>query len=179
VTTIPELETERLRLRGWTESDIEPWARLIFADPEVTRFLPGSDVSPLERTQRFYNYCVNHWANRGYGIWAVTDRATGGFMGECGLNYIDDLDEVELDYSLAQAYWGQGYATEAARAATGHGFETLGLPRLIALTFRDNIGSRKVMERAGFEYENDVHVFGSDLMLHGNTPDRFRTTVTV
>lgn len=173
-SAIPELETERLRLRGWAEADIEPWARLIFADPEVTRFLPRADVPPLERTQRFYRYCVEHWEKRGYGIWAVTDRATGAFMGECGLNFIDDLDVVELDYSLGKAYWGQGLATEAARAATRHGFETLGLSRMIALTFRDNIGSRKVMERVGFEYEKDVHVFGEDLMLHGATPERFR-----
>lgn len=172
--TVAELETPRLRLRGWTEADIEPWTRLIYADPEVTRFLPAATVTPEERTARFYRYIVEHWERHGYGIWAVMDRTTGAFMGQCGLNYIDEMDVVELDYSLARAYWGQGLASEAARAATAYAFDTLGVPKMIALTFRDNIGSRKVMERVGFVYAHDVHVFGSDLMLHENTPQQFR-----
>jgi RimJ/RimL family protein N-acetyltransferase len=170
---VPDVLTQRLRLRGWTEADIEPWARLIYADSEVTRFLPGANVTPLERTERFYCYCVNHWAEHGYGIWAVTDRVTGEFIGQGGLNLVADLDAVELDYSLARAYWGQGYATELARAATGYGFDTLALPRMIALTFAENIASRRVMEKVGFQHERDVHVFGVDLLLHGNTPERF------
>lgn len=167
------VETERLRLRGWTEADIEPWTRLLYADPEVTRYLPASPFSPQERTARFYQYIVDHWARHGYGIWVVTQRTTGAFMGQCGLNHIDELGEVELDYALARDYWGQGYASEAARAATRYGFATLGVPRIVALTFAENIASRRVIQRLGFRYERGVHIFGSDVLLHAATPEQF------
>jgi [ribosomal protein S5]-alanine N-acetyltransferase len=176
-TLTPEpvvLDTERLRLRSFIEADIETWARDLYADPEVTRFLPGADVSPLERTRRFYDFVAEHWARHGFGIWAVTDRASGALLGQCGLSRVEELQTVELDYSLAQAAWGRGLASEAAGAAVRHAFETLRLPALIALVMHGNDASVRVAERLGFQYERDVQLFGVELKLHGLSAARYR-----
>jgi ribosomal-protein-alanine N-acetyltransferase len=160
------LVTERLQLRPFVEADIATWARLLYADPEVTRYLPGSDASPLERTQRFYQFVTGHWARHGFGIWAVVERASGELLGQCGLSSVDELQTVELDYSLARAAWGRGLASEAARAAVRHAFVTLELPELIALVMAGNAASIRVAERLGFRYERDVQLFGVELRLH-------------
>ena len=172
-----EIETERLRLRPFAEADITAWARL-YEDPAVTRYLPGSSLAPLERTQRFYRFVTDHWAQHGFGIWAVIERATGDVIGQCGLSRVDELQAIELDYSLAQAYWGRGLATEAARAAVRHAFETLELPCLIALIMAGNLPSRRVAERLGCEHARDVHIFGVDLMLHTVSPAQFRAATS-
>src|SRR5690349_20624576 len=104
MTPTPEpvvLTTERLTLRPLTECDIPRWAEQLYADPDVTRYLPGTPLSPSERTERFYRYVAEHWAREGFGIWAVVERASGELIGQCGLNRVAELDAVELDYSLA------------------------------------------------------------------------------
>jgi ribosomal-protein-alanine N-acetyltransferase len=156
------------------EADIDAWARALYADPEVTRYLPGADVSPLERTRRFYDFVTEHWARHGFGIWAVTDRASGELLGQCGLSRVEELETVELDYSLARAAWGRGLASEAAGAAVRHAFETLRLPALIALVMAGNVASVRVAERLGFQYERDVQLFGVELRLYGLSAARYR-----
>lgn len=164
---IPTLETERLRLRPLLEEDVPEWARLLYADPEVTRYLPGKDETPLERTQRLFRAFDEHWPTYGFGEWAVTDRNTGAFLGQCGLNHIPDLAETELDYALARHVWGRGLATEAAQAAVNFAFETVGLSRLIGFVMPEHIASRRVLERLDFEYECEMHFWGVDLVRYG------------
>lgn len=168
---IPVIETERLRLRPLNEDDIPEWERLIYADPEVTRYLPGADATPLERTQRTYRHFTDHWPRYGYGEWAVTDRDSGVFLGQAGLNRIADLNETELDYALARHAWGRGLATEAAAAAVRFAFETVGLPRLIGFVMPAHVASRRVLERLGFSYECEMQYWGVDLVRYGLAPD--------
>ncbi|HEX5167054.1 MAG TPA: GNAT family N-acetyltransferase [Thermomicrobiales bacterium] len=163
----PTIETARLRLRPLTEADVPEWSRLLYADPEVTRYLPGPDVTPLERTERLFQHFSVHWQRHGYGEWAVTDRETGAFLGQCGLNHIDDLSETELDYALARRAWGRGLATEAARAAVSYAFESAGLTRLIGFVVPEHVVSRRVLERLGFVYKCDMHYWGVDLVRYG------------
>lgn len=169
-TQIPTIETARLRLRPLTEEDVPEWARLLYADPKVTRYLPGPDETPLERTERMFRHFSEHWPEHGYGEWAVTDRETGAFLGQCGLNHIADLAETELDYALARHAWGRGLATEAAGAAVRFAFEAVQLPRLIGFVMPEHIASRRVLERLGFSYECDTHYWGVDLVRYGVTP---------
>jgi ribosomal-protein-alanine N-acetyltransferase len=147
-TPIPTLHTKRLNLRGFSAADLDLYARRIFTNPEVTRYLPQREAPPLERAVRALRYFNRHWAERGYGIWAVTDHQDGQFIGQCGLNYLTENGEVELDYALAQPYWGQGIATEAARAALDFGFGlNPPLKKIIALAVPENLASRRVMEQ--------------------------------
>ncbi len=165
-STIPIVETTRLLLRPFTAEDLEDYTRLIFAGAEVMRYLPKRASVPRERAERTMSFFNAHWAERDYGAWAVTDKFTGQFIGHCGLNYLAEADEVEVLYALGKVYWGQGIATEAARASVQFGFAKVNLARLMALAVPENIASRRVMEHLGFAYEKEAHYFGLDLVQY-------------
>jgi ribosomal-protein-alanine N-acetyltransferase len=170
---IPRIETARLLLRPFTEADLADYAERIFADAEVMRYLPKRDLTPRERAERTSAVFNNHWSQRGYGVWAVTDKITGEFIGHGGLNFVPEAGQVEVLYALRKDRWGQGFATEAARASVRVGFEYANLTNLIALAVPENIASRRVMEHLGFQYEKDVHYFGLDLVYTVLPRERF------
>jgi RimJ/RimL family protein N-acetyltransferase len=117
-------------------------------------------------TRKVLKYFGEHWPKHGFGDWAVTGKANGQLIGHCGLNFVPEVGEVEVDYSLAKAYWGQGIATEAARASVRFGFETLRLERIIALADPQNIASWRVMEKVGLTYQKEVFFFGMQLVYY-------------
>lgn len=145
-----ELETERLRLRQWIESDREPFARLN-VDPRVMEFLPSildrsTSDAMIDRLQTLI-------ADRGWGFWAVELKQDNQFIGFVGLQ-IPKADFpfspcVEIGWRLGFEYWGKGYATEAAQAALKVGFERLELPEIVSFTAINNHRSSAVMERLG------------------------------
>jgi len=163
---LPEIETERLLLRQFAPEDLDEYTRIIFADPDVTRFLPRRDIPPRQRAERVLNYFGEHWQKYGYGDWAVTDRVHGQLIGHCGLNFVPEAGEVEVEYSLAKAYWGKGIATEAARASVRFGFDALHLECIIALADPQNIASWRVMEKVGLVYQKEVFFFGMQLVYY-------------
>ena len=170
---VPTIETAQLRLRPLNQDDIPDWTRLIYADADVTRYLPGTDATPLERTERLYRYFTNQWPRHGNGEWASTDRETGAFLGQAGLNHIADINEIELEGALAKHAWGGGLATEAASAAVQFAFETAGLTRLIGFVIPEHVASRRALERLGFVYECDTHYWGVALVRYGLGPEQF------
>jgi len=173
--SIPRLETARLVLRPLAAADLDDYTRHIFVDDEVMRYLPKRDLTPGERAERTIAAFAEHWSQRGYGVWAVTDKLTGQFIGHCGLNFVPEAGEVEVLYALRKDRWGQGFATEAAQASARFGLEYAGLARLIALAVPANIASRRVMEHLGFQYEKDAHYFGLDLAYYVLPRERFHS----
>jgi RimJ/RimL family protein N-acetyltransferase len=144
-----ELCTERLILRRWRDSDLEPWA-VMNADPEVREHL-GELLSREESDASVAGF-RRDFDRRGYGWWAVEVRATGGFVGFAGLDPVEDgmpFSGVEIGWRLARPAWGHGYATEAARAVLEHGFGVLGLSEILAVTTAANLRSQAVMRRIG------------------------------
>lgn len=170
---IPRIETARLILRGFGETDLDDWAQKVFADPEVMRYIPRRDLSPSERARRAFSVFTQHWQDRNYGVWALIDRKDGHFIGHCGLNYLDDTGEVEVLYALAKADWGMGLATEAAHASLTYGFETMLLDRIIGLAMPENLASRRVLEKAGLAYLNQSHYFNLVVAYFAVTRDQF------
>jgi ribosomal-protein-alanine N-acetyltransferase len=165
---VDALETPRLRLRPFSPADAEAHAEL-FADPEVLRWLGAgldSPDSPRERSRRSLAAFVEHWSERGWGVWAVLDRASGQFLGQCGIRYWSEIDEVEILYALARRAWGQGLATEAAAAALADGFARVGLPRIVAVTRPTNHASRAVMTKIGLRFERELELLGGPAVLH-------------
>jgi len=159
--TVPVVRTERLILRGFTPTDVTPYHAL-FNDPEVTRYLPikGEPVA-MDRVERAMARVEEHWRDRGYGIWAVSDATTGRFLGQCGLNAVEEAGEIEVLYELAREAWGRGLATEAAEAAVRFGFDTVGLGRIVAYAVAENRASTRVMEKVGMHREAEgVDIFG-------------------
>ena len=143
---MPRLETPRLLLREWRETDFEPHAAMC-ADPEVMRHLGGT-LDRAESWRRMAQH-AGHWALRGYGRWAVERRDTGEWIGRVGLWYPPDWPGVEVGWTLARGAWGQGYATEAATAAIRWAWTHLDCDRLVSLIEPANTASIRVAQRLG------------------------------
>jgi RimJ/RimL family protein N-acetyltransferase len=145
--------TERLLVRPWTVEDA-PAAFAIFGDPVVARFA-GSPPESVEVSRARLERWIDHFARRndGLGFWAVVEQASGAIVGEVNLHPyggpLEDTSEVELGYFFNRAYWGRGYATEAARGALRHGFERLGLPRIWVMARCENAASLRVIAKLG------------------------------
>lgn len=158
-----EIETEQLLLRQWRDEDLAPYARMC-ADPEVMRYLPA--VLTRDESALQIEGFVRHWEERGFGLWAVEERASDEFVGFIGLAQHEDwaIDEhnVEVGWRLDRRFWGRGLATEGAIASLRYGFETLGLERIISITDPRNVASRRVMEKAGLLYQGEVRWRGFD-----------------
>lgn len=151
-----ELRTDRLLLRRWRDSDLEPWAAMN-ADPEVREHL--GEVLTREQSDASVAGFLADFERRGYGWWAVEVRATGEFIGFAGLDEVEDdtpLTGVEIGWRLARPAWGQGYATEAASAVLAYGFDALELPEILAVTTATNLRSQAVMRRIGMTRDPDA-----------------------
>ncbi|MFD7833837.1 GNAT family N-acetyltransferase [Streptomyces sp. NPDC059761] len=146
---MPELRTDRLLLRRWRESDLEPWAAMN-ADPDVREHL--GELLTREQSDAVVARMQAEFDERGFGWWAVERRETGEFVGRAGLDVVDEgmpFTGVDVGWRLTRAAWGHGYATEAGLAALAFGFETLGLAEIIATTTVANVRSQAVMRRIG------------------------------
>ncbi len=103
----------------------------------------------------------------GYAVWAVEARRTGEFLGQCGLRPTATMDpnagpEIDLAYHFIPESWGKGYATEAVTAVLAHALGLLGLDEVMAVAMPDNVGSWRVMEKAGMRYEGSASYYGVD-----------------
>jgi RimJ/RimL family protein N-acetyltransferase len=144
------IRTERLVLRPWRDSDLAPFAELN-ADPQVRAYLP----KVLSRTESdaFAARIRAHFAAHAFGLFAVEAPGEAPFVGYVGLSLATFPAPftpcVEVGWRLAHAFWGRGYATEAARACLAHGFREHGLREILSFTTAANQRSRRVMERLG------------------------------
>jgi len=149
--------TERLILRHMQLRDSEPLDG-VFGDAEVMRF--GDGVQTQAWVRAWIRRCIeDSYPTWGFGPYAVVERQGGTVIGYCGLFFMPDVGgqpEVELGYRLARAWWGQGYATEAALAVRDHTFAALGLTQLTALIDSHNTASLRVAEKLGMHDEKEV-----------------------
>lgn len=144
------IETPRLLLRRLTPDDMDAYYAAVFADPDVMRYLASRRPLPRDTFEaRIPDMMVGHWERHGFGPWVVIRKADGRLIGHAGLRYWPDSPEVEVLYALTPTAWGQGLATEAARASLRFGFDTLGLDHIIAAAFVENVASRRVLEKCG------------------------------
>jgi RimJ/RimL family protein N-acetyltransferase len=154
------LETERLLLRRFTESDVD-YLHDLDGDPEVMRFLNGGKPTPRDviRNETLPRLLHSYARFEGFGVWAAIERWTGEFVGWFEFYPWRDAgpDEVEVGYRLRRSAWGKGYATEGSRALIRKGFTELGVRRVVAETMAVNTASRRVMEKLGLTYVRTFH----------------------
>jgi RimJ/RimL family protein N-acetyltransferase len=154
------LETERLLLRRFTDSDVDNLFELD-GDPEVMRFINGGKPTPHDkiRDDTLPRFLRSYERFEGLGVWATIERSTGEFLGWFEFYPWKDAgpEEVELGYRLRRSAWGKGYATEGSRALIQKGFAELGVRRVVAETMTVNTASRRVMEKAGLRYIRTFH----------------------
>lgn len=147
------LETARLILRPWRGRDTEPFVQMN-ADPKVCEFYPTEGFSRAESMALIARITYD-MRQHGFGLWALELKNGGEFIGYTGLKHLRMnhplAPNVEIGWRLAPAYWGRGYASEAATEALRYGLEELALPEVIAFTAIPNKRSMQVMERIGME----------------------------
>ena len=161
-------------LREWREeTDFEAYAR-ICADPEVMRYMGGRPFSRLE-SWRHMAYIVGHWQMRGFGHWAVEEKATGGFVGRLGFQDPEGWPEFEIGWTIDPRCQGRGYATEGARRALEYGFSELDRAHVISLIHPENRASIAVARRLGETLEGETAVMGIDVHVYGLSRDRWRS----
>jgi ribosomal-protein-alanine N-acetyltransferase len=158
-------ETERLLLRHYSLADCDDLAAL-YADPEFTRFLdpPNSREAVRDDIAAF----IAEYETIGYGFYATVYKPEERFIGRCGLltQWIEGVKEIEVAYGIAPAYWGQGLATEAARALKEYAFRQLGMPRLVSIVDHANVASQRVAEKNGMHRERSIELDGHRCYLY-------------
>lgn len=159
------ITTDRLCLRAFDEADVDPMHRIL-GGQDVLRYFPRPELPPRERVERMLGRLAQHWDERGYGVWAVTSRAGGELMGRCGLQYLSETDEVEIDFLLGREFWGRGFATEAGRASLQFGLENLTVDRIVGIVHPENRASRHVLEKLGFTFVEQKSYFGMDCLRY-------------
>jgi RimJ/RimL family protein N-acetyltransferase len=151
-----DIATPRLWLRRWRSGDLEPFAALN-ADPEVMEHFPST--LSREETAAAVGWVEKHFEDHGFCFWAVEVPGRAPFIGFIGLAVpafeTSFTPCVEIGWRLARPWWGQGLATEGARAVLAHGFERLEFSEIVSFTVPGNLRSRRVMEKLGMRYSED------------------------
>ena len=171
--SIERVETTRLiceRLRPEHVPELTPF----LLDPRVGATLwPRKEPPTPEDVAAGVAAKIEHWNRYGFGLWLLRDRQSGVMVGRGGLQYTyaAGLNDVEAAWSIVPARWGEGLATEMARAALDVGFDALELPWIVALTLPHNAASRRVMEKTGFTYQHEIEHAGLPHVLYERRPD--------
>jgi RimJ/RimL family protein N-acetyltransferase len=163
------LDTARLRLRPFRESDWDAYAA-ICADAEVMRYLGTGATLSRDDSWRAIAGMLGHWQLRGYGMWAVESREDGAFVGRVGFLDPPGWPGFELGWVLGRAHWGRGYATEAARAALDCAFSTLRRDRVIHLIRPGNAPSIRVAARLGARRAGELELLGAQAIVYESLP---------
>ena len=159
---IPQLETDRLILREFREDDFDSYAR--FYASERTRFYGG----PLDRTLawRAAASMMGHWVMRGYGTWAIEEKATGDFCGMVGLWYPEGWPEREITWSIVEEKEGKGFAYEAAIRSRQYAYETLGWDEVFSCISEGNAASIGLAEKLGATLERKQETARGTMLIY-------------
>jgi RimJ/RimL family protein N-acetyltransferase len=160
---VPTLTTERLVLRPFREGDLDAHAAMN-ADPTVMRYI--GEVQ--DRAAAFRGLCAyaGHWQLRGYGPWAVEERATGAFVGRAGLTRFEPWTDVEVGYALVPSAWGKGYAGEVAARSLRYAHEVVGARGVTSHILGGNAAAVRVAERLGARYAYEARERVKDAPVH-------------
>jgi RimJ/RimL family protein N-acetyltransferase len=164
-----EIRTERLLLRPVTMDDLDD-VLAMHAAPEVARFMRAVTrelaIQRLQADQR-------QWRERGHGLLAVSDAASGRFLGRVGLKYWPQFAETEVGWVFRPKVWGRGFATEAARACAQWGFDTLDVPYLMAMVRPLNERSIRVAERLGMAPQRQDELLDLPVVVYAVNRERW------
>jgi [ribosomal protein S5]-alanine N-acetyltransferase len=161
---IVTLDTDRLTLRPYTPRDVAE-AIAIYANPENMRFIPGGAWTEQQTADLIERFSA-HTRDRGYGLLAVRERCSLRLIGHCGLSTIAETAETEVAYLIDRPFWGRGFASEAAAAVVADGFTRAGVTRIIGLTMRENVASRRVLAKLGMTEVGEAEYFRTQMIVH-------------
>lgn len=174
---VPEtLESEQLLLRQWRETDFEPLFEIL-SNAKVARYTSGTPMDE-PTVWRHMAMLIGHWQLRGFGLWAVEEKASGHMIGRVGIWQPHSWPAVEVGYTLHPKTWGKGYATQAARMSAKAAFDHLDLSEIISIIHEDNIASQRVAERLGETKKEICNFMGHPVFIYSISKfEFFKTTV--
>lgn len=173
-------ESERLLCRHWVPEDLEP-LYAVYSDADAMRWV--GDGTPISRAgcEQWLQVTSDNYERRGYGMFALVERASGQVIGFAGLVHPGNQEEAEIKYAFLRPHWGQGLASEAVPLLLRYGNEQHGLERIIATVAPEHRASQRVLEKAGLELaqrrqnEDGSITFVYEWLAPGSdsTPERF------
>lgn len=147
------IETERLLLRKMALADAEDMFEYA-SDPEVTNYTTWYPHTSIEDSRQFLEHITGRYDRHGVAEWGVIHKRDRKFIGTCGYIYWEPQHaRAEIGYALSRSYWGQGLMSEAAREVISFGFRNMTLNRVEARCLPENIGSARVLEKSGMNFE--------------------------
>ena len=166
------IESERLIFRQFTLEDL-PTLIEQRSDPEVNKFLGGTKLQNPEALAKRIRFYISCYDTHGFGSCVMIWKATGEVIGTAGLQPLDGTDEIEVGYTMIKDYRGKGIGTEAARAWLQHGFNDLGLDRIVAVAHTENWASRHIMEKLGMKFHKSETHYGAECAFYAISKDEF------
>lgn len=166
------VKTDRLLLCAPSLDHLDTLASL-WGDPETMKYIGAGGAWTREQIAERLQRAIRTQQEHGMTFWTIIEKDSGSIIGQGGLVPIEfDGPEIELGYRLGKEYWGKGYATEIARASAAYGFDTLGVDELVAVCYEENLPSRRVLIKAGFQEvgESDLY-YGVRTIVHRMTKD--------
>lgn len=155
-TSVPHLQTERLTLREYRREDFDVFADHLM-NSESSAHLPPSD---RQTAWRIFSSHAGLWLIHGAGWWTVENRQTGQLVGNVGAFFREESTVMEMGWNTYRAFWGQGFAIEAAAVALNYAFEIRREPKVRALITSANESSLRVAKRLGMTYETETELYG-------------------
>lgn len=151
--TAPTIETARLVLRPWRESDLDDYTALLTTE-QVRAALHLPDTTSRRDAWNQMALWTGQWELRGSGQWALEERETGALVGRAGIHFPENLDGLghEVGWTLHPDHWGKGFATEAGAAALDYAFDTLGCDEVWSFILPENDRSQAVATRLGLAF---------------------------
>jgi len=162
---VTELSTDRLHLRPFQAGDFDAHAA-ICGDASVMQYIRDGALSRVEAWWQMARY-MGHWQLRGYGLWAVLERASNTLVGHLGFLNPEGGIGFELGWALARSHWGKGYAYEGVQAAIGYGFTVLDQPQILCVIRPENSRSITLAERLGASFQREINESGRRLLVYG------------
>ncbi len=172
------IETERLILRDFLETDQADLFEMD-SDPEVHRYLGNRPVKTSDEIKPVIEMVRQQYLDNQIGRWIMVEKATGNVLGWAGLKYIRNTmnsttNFYDVGYRLKQKHWGQGFATEAAKAALEFGFNELNLKEIIGITAIENQASANILKKIGLQFVNQFNDDGMECNWFKITADEWR-----
>jgi [ribosomal protein S5]-alanine N-acetyltransferase len=157
-------ETERLRFRESTPADAEAMYELN-SDPEVVQYTGDLPFASVDAAREFLENYVAVYRKWNRGRWIAELKSSGEIIGWSGLKVLEKENVTDVGYRLYKRHWGNGYATEAARATIDYGFNVLNLDRIVAHARKENVASLRVLEKCGMKIIGEGKDCGGDIFV--------------
>jgi len=170
---IPQIETGRLALNFFEAADFDA-AYQLFNDADVQKYLSPQNKRTREQLKTTLDKLRLRWAERGFGIWCVREKASTNIVGYCGFQYLDKTENVEIVFAFLKEHWRKGFATETANACLRFGFESLRFEKIHAGIHPENAASRHVLKKIGMSFDRTGEHYQMNLTTYIVARDEYK-----